>query len=199
MNISIFASSNVNINNPVLNQPATEPWVPISGFSNYEINKSDIRNKKTGRILKKSKSKNGYFKMNLVDDNKQKITKSFHRLLAEIYIDNPDNKKCVDHIDRNTENNSLDNLRWVSHSENMYNKSSSGKFGKGVVFDSGKFRARINQTHLGHYSLEDEAKYAYEFASKKMFGEFACYDETNLSDELKQIIENKVNKFLGWR
>ena len=44
-----------------------------------------------------------------------------HRAVAELFIDNPDNKKYVDHIDANTHNNRVDNLRWVTASENNQN------------------------------------------------------------------------------
>lgn len=44
-----------------------------------------------------------------------------HRMVAEAFIPNPDNKPCIDHIDCNTLNNRVDNLKWVTYKENMGN------------------------------------------------------------------------------
>jgi hypothetical protein len=44
-----------------------------------------------------------------------------HRAVAELFIPNPDNKPCIDHIDTNTFNNNVDNLRWVTYKENQNN------------------------------------------------------------------------------
>ena len=44
-----------------------------------------------------------------------------HRAVAELFIPNPDNKPCVDHIDCNKLNNNVDNLKWSTYSENMMN------------------------------------------------------------------------------
>lgn len=44
-----------------------------------------------------------------------------HRIVAELFISNPDNKQCVDHIDTNRSNNRIDNLRWVTRQENCNN------------------------------------------------------------------------------
>lgn len=65
---------------------------------------------------------NGYYVVSLYKD---KLSKTFklHRLLAEAYIPNPENKPYIDHIDRDRTNNSINNLRWVTHQENMCNLS----------------------------------------------------------------------------
>ena len=49
-------------------------------------------------------------------------TYKLHRILAKHFIENPDDLPQVDHIDRNKTNNSIENLRWVSNSENCRNR-----------------------------------------------------------------------------
>ena len=44
-----------------------------------------------------------------------------HRLVAEAFIPNPDSKPMIDHLDRNKQNNKVENLRWCTLSENMHN------------------------------------------------------------------------------
>ncbi len=54
------------------------------------------------------------------------LTFLVHRLVANAFIPNPFNHPLVDHIDNNTLNNTLENLRWVSHSENANNRKTYG-------------------------------------------------------------------------
>lgn len=57
------------------------------------------------------------------NDNKYK-RESIHRLIAIAFIPNPENKCCVNHIDGNTYNNSIDNLEWVTNEENLKHRFS---------------------------------------------------------------------------
>lgn len=68
-----------------------------------------------GRILKPGKGM--YFMIDLCKNNKVK-RKLIHRLVAETFIPNPENKPQVNHIDGNKYNNKVSNLEWVSISEN---------------------------------------------------------------------------------
>lgn len=93
-------------------------WKKIKQNENYSINElGEVRNDLTGRIKKPFLNKaNGYWIIDLWKDNKStKIP--IHRLLAEAFIPNPQNKPTVDHKDGNRQNNSLQNLRWASYSE----------------------------------------------------------------------------------
>ena len=98
-------------------------YKPIEGYENYMIGRnSDIYNIVTGKKLKQTISGSGYYQCSLVGNDGQK-TIPIHRALALTYIpnDNPSRTE-VDHIDRCRTNNNLNNLRWVTHQENMMNK-----------------------------------------------------------------------------
>lgn len=53
-----------------------------------------------------------------------------HHLMAEVFIPNPLNKKTVNHIDGNTQNNELSNLEWATHSENAQHAYTHSKAGR---------------------------------------------------------------------
>lgn len=69
-------------------------------------------------ILKLGKNHKGYLQVKLSKDSVLKC-KSIHRLVAEVFIPNPDNKPQVNHKDTNKENNCVNNLEWVTNLENM--------------------------------------------------------------------------------
>ena len=69
------------------------------------------------KILNYNKSNRGYLQVCLTKDGKSK-TYTVHRLVAKAFLPNLKNKRQVNHIDGNKENNSIDNLEWVTSSEN---------------------------------------------------------------------------------
>ena len=94
-----------------------ETFVKIVGFENYEVsNLGKVRNIKSGRTLK-PRLHNGYLRLCLYKNNKNKDL-LLHRILATAFIDNPDEKPCVNHIDENKLNNDLSNLEWCTEREN---------------------------------------------------------------------------------
>ena len=94
-----------------------EEFRKIAEFENYSIsNLGNVRNDTTGRILIPHLNTNGYMALTLVKEYLRYI----HRLVAIAFIPNPENKKQVDHINGDKTDNRVENLRWVTVSENCY-------------------------------------------------------------------------------
>jgi len=98
-----------------------QEWKGLEYYNNYEVsNLGQVRNKNTGRILKPS-CKGGYLVVGLCANGIGK-TFSIHRLIAKTFIDNPDNKPHINHLDKNRANNNITNLDWCTASENNCHK-----------------------------------------------------------------------------
>ena len=141
----------------------------VPGYDNYSVTSHGrIRNNITDRILKPGLNGCGYYTVSLYKDGVKK-THKIHRLVAIVFVDNPENKGCVDHIDNNKKNNHVLNLRWCTSTENsqnrsMNNRNTSGV--KGVTWDkrSQKWYAQImingKQKGLGYFVNIEDAKKA---------------------------------------
>ena len=159
-----------------------ERWKVIEDYDNYSVSSfGRVRNDKTNRLLKLGSDGGGYFKVDLRFNNKRKTIR-IHKLVANAFIKNPQNKRCVDHIDRNRKNNHISNLRYATDSENGMNKikQSNNTTGYvGVTYDKrrGKYQARYSLNgklkHIGYYNTALEASEAYQAKIKVVFGEFA--------------------------
>ena len=92
----------------------------VIDYPNYLIyDDGRVYSKYKNIFLKPGLDKGKYHLVSL--SNYGKKTHKVHRLVALHYIPNPENKPCVDHIDRNRTNNHISNLRWVTHLENNQN------------------------------------------------------------------------------
>lgn len=125
-----------------------EIWKDIPGYENkYQISnlgrvKSFENNKgKYRELIRKPRiNKQGYYYLGLWKHSKAKTFK-IHRLVAQIFIPNPENKICVNHKDGNKLNNNVNNLEWVTYSENTIHAINTGLIdinGNSSLFKSGK-------------------------------------------------------------
>lgn len=111
----------------------------IKGFENYYINSdgyvvSKSRQKgfvfENEMILKSGIGSGGYKLVILRKDNRS-FTKRIHRLVAEAFISNQENKPCVNHIDGNKLNNNVNNLEWCTYSYNNQDAYDNNLKGRG--------------------------------------------------------------------
>ena len=151
----------------------------IVNYENYSVsNMGTIRNDKTNRILQPQIDTKGYYCVILYNNSKRKNI-NIHRLVGVAFVENPDNKICLDHINNNKLDNNISNLRWSTYQENNRNASirsdnSSGI--KGIYWNkkAKKYHTRIkidgNYIHLGYYDTIEEATEARVNKVNQVFG-----------------------------
>lgn len=105
-----------------------------SGFIEYKlslgmiyVNKlGDVFSVRSGKMLIPSTHKKGYKQITFYDNNNARITRKVHRIVAETFIVNDENKPTVNHIDGNKLNNNVSNLEWATYGENQQHAYDNG-------------------------------------------------------------------------
>lgn len=111
-----------------------EIWRPISGYEyKYSVsNLGKVKNVLKNKLLKES-VRGKYLRVCLISNENVYNHKSIHRLVAEEFISNPNNKKQVNHIDFNGFNNCASNLEWCSAKENTNHSRINNRYPKTIL------------------------------------------------------------------
>ena len=163
-------------------QEIIEEFRMVQGFMDYQVsNMGRVLNVKTKRILKAGVNNHGYSNVVLCQNGKKHNFK-IHRLVAREFLDNPNNKKCVDHRNHNKADNHVWNLRWCSHSDNNRNvikQQNTSSMYLGVSWHKlkNKWICRVRDEnsklkHLGYFENEKEAAQKYNNYISEHFAEF---------------------------
>jgi hypothetical protein len=104
-------------------------WKRYSDTRYLASNTGVIKNGETGRELSYTINTGGYACVSLYIPFR--CTARVHVVVAKTFVDNPFNKMCVNHIDGNKLNNHVDNLEWLTHSENTQHAYDTGLKPKG--------------------------------------------------------------------
>lgn len=135
-----------------------EMWKAVDRYPNYEVStEGRLRKRNTGKILVLTDDSRGYPAATIIDEHGQH-TKTVHRLVAETFIPNPDNKRTVNHKDGDKRNNRVSNLEWNTSSENTAHAYRNGLKRRPDTCGSPKRRVRIVETGEVFDSIGDCAR-----------------------------------------
>ena len=159
-------------------------WGKVSRNDNYSINEQgQVRNDKTGLIKSPTLNKrNGYLVLDLYKNNKREKV-PVHRLVAEAFIPNPENKLTVDHADGDRKNNSIENLRWATYSEQNSRFETSGVRSDQVTVK--RYKEKRKKRGGGHEAWLEIIE-TLEFDSIKETAKYFDYHSGNISQMLKK-------------
>ena len=140
----------------------TGQWIELVIDTDYEIFTEypyPIRRKGSDKVIKESIDSLGYVRCTL---NRKTYRK--HRIIAEQFIDNPNNLPQVDHINHNRADNRIENLRFCSVSENQRNKNGWGQY-------QYTFLDELPETAepLEHYNNHEFDDLWIDYQSQKLF------------------------------
>lgn len=182
-----------------------EIWMPIHGFEEYYhiSNLGRVKslagknyNSTKERILKPFNNKIGYLMVIINRPGEKKTCKKMHRLIAEHFIENPNNYRYINHIDSNKTNNSIDNLEWCTQSHNVKHAYETGRR---VGVWTGKNFPQEMCAEITRRLLEKNHKRrkcihvltGKEYDSAVFFCQEFGYDYK----KVKQVIKNNKNKY----
>lgn len=132
--------------------------------------------------MKGSYNRDGYYRVEMVDDHGNRMTKFVHQLVGDAFHSKTKCHTIIDHINRVRYDNHTTNLRWVDGYVNAHNRSKlhgTASSYYGVYKDKKKdlFKSSITHKgyyyHLGYFLTEEEAAKAYDVMALKIFGNLA--------------------------
>ena len=151
-----------------VNNKHNEIWKDVVGYEGlYEVSNLG-RIRRGERIKKPHIDHGGYLTVQLSKHSKMKCLK-VHRIVALAFIQNPENKRTVNHIDGNKQNNCVENLEWATHSENISHANKTGlrivtEAQRKAASQNGKKTCDKNRPRKAVFCTKDGIKHQFESA-----------------------------------
>lgn len=145
----------------------------------FEVsNTGKLRNAKTKHIYKTLINKYGYEQVCVsIGNKKDKKVIKIHRAVAEMFVQNPKNKPCINHIDGNKTNNFADNLEFVTYQENTDHAIRTGLMD--ISSENSNF---VKLTHEDvSYIRDNYIRYDKEYGSRALANKFNVNESTIIS------------------
>lgn len=170
-------------------------FTQIPEAPDYEISPCGVvRNRLTQRNIGGHRMTTGYRGIGLIVDGKrQRFT--MHRLLAKMFIPNPNNFPEVNHIDRDRANNSLSNLEWVTGSQNIRHAFTTGVSNRSPTVDYEQVPALL-AAYLAGTPLKDLHEKEDRSSLRKLLKREA--ERQGLSEEFS-VAQGKIKRTLVQR
>lgn len=128
------------------------------------------------KIIKPGKDTKGYLRISVCLNGKQHTYK-IHRLVAQAFIPNPENKPQVNHIDGNKQNNHVENLEWCTNQENQDHAWKNGLYQRKELIKYCQFCGRKLERKRFNGRLEDFGAF-----KKRKCCDLKCYKKSILKD-----------------
>lgn len=138
-----------------------EIWKDIPDYDGYQISNLGRLKSLKRNITMKCNKRGDYNSIGLYNKDGYKRF-NIHRLVAQVFIPNPDNLPCVNHIDGNKLNNCVDNLEWCTHSENSKHAYNNNLLKSETLFKSKKLNQYdLNGNFIKTWNSQKEAREVY--------------------------------------
>lgn len=153
-----------------------EKWKPVEGFEGlYEISNhgrlKSYKKQKDGYILSVKHSSGWYLSCTLLKDGKSFYVR-IHRLVAEHFLRKPEVGEEINHKDMNKQNNHVDNLEWVTKSENVRHALKNKPW---IVYPMNHYNKHVRPKKIVQKTLEGAIVRIYNNSKEAQSATGVCY------------------------